>query len=381
MPSKRKCTHQRCSLLALELGRPMIISDDDCDTEYPSEELELESTAQALDPARPLTLLAYIHVSRLVASLARLCRSLCITNDAKRRFETQMTYCEELFPPTWQINGTGTLDPLELGPIVHFQNVRLLLHRHNMSPANSQEQRSSSIARCTQTAQDTAKVLHRCLVESDRPEQFRQQIRLSTTSFICTHVWRCMLFLAFAAHWEAFDLLLRYCAIVGPSRAINVSCGRHLDLFLNALVEKHQLNSETAQDEDEDLIVLLSADLQAGTSSWVWATGEAGTTQSRRSKHNHIGHESHQAVSPSSQVLQLDSQLPQAEVEQWDGWTKIHEMAEWLREKQDTMQAIERGPQHAQYGASGQQSSAGFEVNKSAETTRARMTIASITDL
>lgn len=353
----------------------MLISDEDCDTEYPSVLSEDEGMAEVLEPTTPSVLLAFIHVSRLLVPLARLCRSLCITNDAKRKFDTQLANCQELLPNAWQVEATGSLDPVALAPIMHFQNSRLLLHRHNMSPANEQEQRFESIARCVLIAQDTAKIVARCFIEADRSDQAREQLRLYSTSFVCTHVWRCMLFLAFDSKWQHFDTLLRYSAMIGTNKSINVSCSRHLASFLHALVEKCQSGRTTAYEEDEDLIVLLSADLQAGANGWVWTTNETSTLSSRRSEQDHPSPPSVPLPSKPKQ-FPLDN-LSSEETQQWNGWHRIREMTQWLR-----------GNQEARFQAPGQraelysQHAAALPADSSSYTdsTRARMTIASLTE-
>lgn len=364
----------------MELGRPMLIADEDCDTEYPQLLEEEEYIADVFHPQRPTLLLASVHVCRLIAPLAQLCRSLCITIDARRRFEVHMNKCMNLFPVSLQLGATDPLDPMNMAPILHFQNVRLLLHRHNISPANSLEQRSASIDACVQIAQDTATVVSRCFLFLDREGSAEARLRISATALICTHLWRCMLFLAFRQHWVPFDVLLRYVAAVGDSRPVNVSCGRHLSLFLNALVEKREANDTKNLEEDEELIVLLSADLQAGTNSWVWGNTETGTLLSRRQRHSRLVPDSSSSSSPSPQIS-LDSNVSKQEIEQWGGWQSVHEAARRLSDDSNQKAVPPQLPNYGRIVPDYQQGASQPEPGRCTNTARARMTIASITDL
>ena len=65
-------------LLATELGKPMLINDDECDTEYPDmledERSMFDASSPASNPPPSVLLLANIHVARLLAPLAKLFR-------------------------------------------------------------------------------------------------------------------------------------------------------------------------------------------------------------------------------------------------------------------------------------------------------------------
>ena len=64
-------------LLALELGKPMLINDDECDTEYPQVlDEERLVTDDIQTPLPPTLLLASVHVARLLAPAAASLRRL-----------------------------------------------------------------------------------------------------------------------------------------------------------------------------------------------------------------------------------------------------------------------------------------------------------------
>lgn len=327
-------------LLAIELGRPMLIDDEDCDTEYPEPLQEEDKSIDTFHPQKPTFLLASVHIARLLAPLARTCKSLCITNEAIRKFESHFRSCMLLFPPHLQLQGAQPLDPLYLSPLIHFQNARLVLYRHNMSPACSAEQRTAAVNSCCSTAIDTASIMSRCFTHAKPPEQMEQKLKFSASFLLCTHLWRSMLFLAFRQQWDAFYILLKCSMIVDDNRPINISCGRHLDLFLSCLIKRYNTKEPGNLEDDEDLVVLLSGDLQGGTSGWVWGNMESGTLLSRRQKHSRSPQASNHA-SQQADNTPTTWRAPRAheESQQWRGWQKIVEAARWLenayRESQD----------------------------------------------
>lgn len=367
--------------MAMETGRPMLIADEDCDTEYPEPLEDEEKMSNIFHPQRPTILLACIHVARLLAPLARLCRSLCITAEAIKKYEAHLAGCMELFPTQLQIGTTGPLDPLDMAPLLHFQNARLLLYRHNMSPACSPEQRSTSINNCALTAQGTANIFQRCFLNAEsETESIRLRLKASASFLTCTHVWRCMLFLAFRQLWQEFRILLHFVALVGDSKPINISCGRHLSLFLHLLIDKHHQGAVSNFEEDEDLIVLLSGDLQAGTSSWVWGNTETGTLLSRRQKHSRTAPTARELNDPSQSLPQItwSSSLTDEELRGWGGWQRLHEATQWLESFQHGQDAVptqllERSKTEA-YRAKNQ-----LQMSNTTST-KSRMAIASITD-
>lgn len=353
----------------------MLINDEDCDTEYPELLEDEEKSIDVFHPQKPTFLLASIHIARLLAPLAKICKSLCITTDAIRKFESHLRSCMLLFPTHLQLQGTQPLDPLYLAPLIQFQNVRLVLYRHNISPACSLEQRTIAINSCYSTAVDTASIMSRCFAGTKPAEQIEQKMKFSASFLWCTHLWRCMLFLAFRQQWDAFHMLLRCSAAIDDSRRINISCGRHLDLFLDCLVKRYGSNERENPEEDEDLIVLLSGDLQSGTSGWVWGNMESGTLLSRRQKHS-------RSVQPSPAVVQeahsvpvsWDATRPHEALQPWRGWQKIAEAARWL----ENVQGESRSQQTSRNNYRQSSSQSFMDTDRSATDSRSRMNIANI---
>ncbi|KAK5223037.1 hypothetical protein LTR72_005874 [Exophiala xenobiotica] len=342
-------------LLALELGKPMLINDDECDTEYPQVlDEERLVTDDIQTPLPPTLLLASVHVARLLAPLAKMFRSLCITNEGLTKFETRLGDCLQLFPRPLQLSSTAPLDPCIMAPLLYFQNTRILLHRHNLSPSSSPEQRAQAIEQCIHAARDTATVLSRCLAPHLQMQlsDLEQRFILSSTTVFCTHLWRCMLLLLFRQFFEPFFLVLRAASVINDARSINICCGRHLSFFLRRLIEHYERPGSLDPEHDEEILVYLSADLQASTNSWVWGNAETGTHLSRRQKHGrpkHLNPETEQHSMPSAQSPSWDSFLSEEEQHDWGGWQHIEQSARYLQRLCESKQQRALDQQQATY--------------------------------
>ncbi|OCT50869.1 C6 transcription factor [Cladophialophora carrionii] len=380
-------------LLALELGKPMLINDDECDTEYPQVLDEERLMADDLHtPFPPTLLLANIHIARLMAPLAKTFRSLCITSEALTKFETHLGECLHLFPRPLQLSSTAGLDPCIMAPLISFQNTRLLLHRHNLSPSCSPEQRAHAIEQCLHASRDTASALSRCMLPHVQAHDWEQRFVLAASTMLCTHLWRCMLFLLFRQVWDAFFLLLRAASTIDDARSINICCGRHLSFFLRCLVERVEKASSIDIDQDEELLVYLSADLQASTNSWVWGSAETGTHLSRRQKHGRPRntHNEHEAQGSSgAKSPSWDNMLSEEEKHDWGGWQHIENSARYLQQLTErqryphnhiAQQPLPRSPlsNGPAAGVSGPRLAPITIPNEPPDTNRARMTIANI---
>lgn len=313
----------------------MLINDDECDTEYP-EALEDERlfAEDLLNPLPPTFLLATIHVVRLLSPLSRLFRSLCITNEILAKFENHLGDCLQLFPKVLHIAAPDPLEPRMLGPIICFQNTRLMLHRHNLSPSCSPEQRLQAIDQCFNAARDTTDLISRCTFQGMTAADLDQRFALVASTFFCTHLWRCMLFLLFRHQFDAFFLQLRILSSIGVHKAVNISCGRYLAFFIRRLIE-HYDKSNTKIEHEEELLVYVSGDLQASTNSWAWGNAETGTLLSRRQKHGKPRHTQGTELgqSPSDAISSTwANSLEPEEQQDWGGWDLVGKSARHLQQ-------------------------------------------------
>ncbi|EXJ92170.1 hypothetical protein A1O3_00720 [Capronia epimyces CBS 606.96] len=350
-------------LLALELGKPMLINDDECDTEYP--QVLDEERLVTDDPATPLPatlLLANVHVARLMAPLSKSFRSLCITAEALTKFESHLGECLQLFPRALQLTTAACLDPCIMQPLFYFQNARILLHRHNISPSCSGEQRYQAIEQCIHASQDTATLLSRCMIPNIQSHDWEQRFILSATTLVCTHLWRCMLFLLFRELYDAFFLVLRAASTINDALVINISCGRYLSFFLQRLIEHYEHPNAVEIEQDEEILVYLSADLQASTNSWVWGHAETGTHLSRRQKHGrpkHVPHANDTQGPGTENPPAWDNVLSEEERHDWGGWQHLEHSARYLQRLRETQHQHQQQHQHQHY-ASHEPSQPGF---------------------
>ncbi|KAJ9609775.1 hypothetical protein H2200_006103 [Cladophialophora chaetospira] len=379
-------------LLALELGKPMLINDDECDTEYPQVLDEERLMADDVHtPLPPTLLLSHIHIARLMAPLAKTFRSLCITSEALTRFESHLGECLHLFPRPLQLSSTTALDPCIMGPLISFQNTRILLHRHNLSPSCSPEQRAQAIEQCLHASRDTATILSRCMLPHVQSHDWEQRFILSASGMLCTHLWRCMLFLLFRQLYDAFFLLLRAASTINDSRSINICCGRHLGFFLRNLVERIEKPNPVDIDQDEELLVYLSADLQSSTNSWVWGNTETGTHLSRRQKHGrpkNAQNEHEPQGTPGAKSPSWENMLSEEEQHDWGGWQHIEQSARYLQQLSERQRysnnhihqpiPISPLPNGPVTGTSGPTLAPITTSHEPPDTNRARMTIANI---
>ena len=310
----------------------MLINDDECDTEYPQVLDEERLMADDMNTPLPSTLLlAHVQIARIMAPLSRAFRPLCITSETLAKFESHLGECLHLFPRPLQLSSTAALDPCIMAPLISFQNARLLLHRHNLSPSCSPEQRTQAVEQCLHASRDTASVLSRCML----PPDWEQRFILSASSMLCTHLWRCMLFLLVRQVYDAFYLLLRAASTINDARSVNICCGRHLSFFVRFLIERKEKPNHVEVDQDEELLVYLSADMQASTNSWVWGSTETGTHLSRRQKHGrpkNTQNEQDPLGTTATNSPSWDNMLSEEQQNDWGGWQHIETLARYLQQ-------------------------------------------------
>jgi hypothetical protein len=276
-----------------------------------------------------------------MAPIAKIFRSLCIPNETLTKFDNYLGECLRLFPPPLQLSSPAALDPCLIAPLCSFQNARILLHRHNLSPSSSPEQRALAIEQCLNASRDTASLLSRCMIPHIQSHDWEQRFVLCSTTLICTHMWRCMLFLLFRQCYDAFFLVLRAASTVDGARAVNVCVGRHLAFFLRRLIEHHEQPAPVDLESDEEMLVYLSGDLQASTNSWVWGNTETGTHLSRRQKHGRPKHalpDSDLPQSSNAQSPSWDNLLSEEEQRDWGGWQHIENCARYLQRLSESRQ-------------------------------------------
>ncbi|KAI1364838.1 fungal-specific transcription factor domain-containing protein [Xylaria arbuscula] len=278
--------------LSLDLGRPFMIDDNDCDIVLPEplDDHFLESEGSMLahnttTPSLTQFLHAIINVVRSFSALRKAFAAGVIDRPQLATFDSHFTACQNLFPPVFGPNNLETVSPHVLAPLAYLLSARLHLHRHNLSPSCPIEARIEAIEQCTETAYETARLM----------ERSSASLADSATTLLVTHVFRSTLFLLLTGYREQAITCLRVLKSVHEKRDVSVACGRYLSFFVHTLRSKHHeaaerlsrptissypqqhpsIDPRVIQEtlfRDEELLLYVSADMQASAeTAWIWA--------------------------------------------------------------------------------------------------------------
>ncbi|KAK4101369.1 hypothetical protein N658DRAFT_425782 [Parathielavia hyrcaniae] len=285
--------------LAVELGRPMLIDDSDCDVSLPAaiDDHHMTDRGNRLPGGvEGLThsLLAVVNVVRSYPALSRALASPVVAPTRLASFDHHFDLCRRAFPSACHPTSTAPLMLTFLNPLVYLLHARLLLHRHNLLPSSPPDARLTAIEQCMRTALETASLLSRTPTAS-----FAE----GATALLATHTFRCALFLLLTGCFEQAADCIRVLAAINDHRDVAVPCGRYLLFFVSALASRraeivaylaqpspgqqpplpyghpapprHPPSPAAVQDallRDEELLAYVSADLQARLeTAWVWA--------------------------------------------------------------------------------------------------------------
>lgn len=312
-----------------------MIDDDDCDTEYPEPVDDQYITADGiLRNGQSTPQLASIHVVRSTQSLMKLFRLPYITTDTLKAFDRHLEACMNLFPQSLLLSSTDALDPRTISPVIHLQNARLLLHRNNLSPSCPQELRLQAISMCANVSRDTSRLMFRCL-GSPSTGTTAYDLAISASTLLCTHVWRCILFLLFQGDYASAMPLVKTLAAIGDARVVNVSCGRNISFFLGCIFERLRNGAVDGFEHDEELMAFVSGDLQSNPdSNWVWQGSETGSSLGNISGMKNV----HQALEDLRGELSYNSILSDEEKINWGGWEQIERSLKFLLDQQHRQQ-------------------------------------------
>lgn len=319
--------------MSLELGRPLLIEDADCDVSLPAaindHYISDDRMPVPNSVTPPLTnfILPIIHVVRAVSQLIKTLKSPVISPSTLATFDTHFNSCRATFPPSCQQHANEPLDPRMLAPVCYLMNARLILHRHNLTTSCPPEVRSNAIEQCIQASLDSTGLFARAMTSSTTTNPSTPPFGPTANAMTCTHIWRCALFLLYAGHFDAALTCIRASASIATLRDVNVACGRNLAFFLSVLIEKRRAGgmagSKGYRDErelDEEVIAYVSGDLQASTEkSWVWTGSETGM--------NIVGG-SGGTVGPSPTLMgggreEGTTVLTDIEARDWGGWERV----------------------------------------------------------
>lgn len=323
-------------LISLELGRPLLIEDADCDVPLPAaidDHYIHEGGMLVPNGAQPMTnlLLPTIHVVRSIPQLIKALKSSTITQGVLATFDSHFERCLKAFPTSFQPESREALDPRSLAPILYLMNARIILHRHNLSTSCSPDVRATAVEQCVHVSLDTTRLLARSLSPSSH--LFGQ----IATTMVCMHTWRCTLFLLFAGHYDAALTCIRASASIAAYRAVNFACGRNLAFFLTALIDKCRAGSfppsHRSNAHDEELMAYVSGDLQASTeNSWVWQGSETGMAlnQSLAAGPNLTSDFGASRTSSTPAQGNPATALSEQEHSDWGGWERVEYLVQVL---------------------------------------------------
>ena len=224
-----------------------------------------------------------LRVVREVSNLLSVLKSPILSVTTLQSCDTQFSHCFAAFPAHHQTRRTEYIDPCSMLPLIYLQNARLILHRHNLTILSAPEVRADALDQCGLIAWETTQLLSRCMMDPPTsPSQhsstsFDWATRLisAASAFLCTHIWRCTLVLCLRGDFEAALICARVSATIADARPINTACGKYLAFFLDRLMQKVHLESRAYVENDEEMIVYVSADLQGNVEhSWIWQGGE-----------------------------------------------------------------------------------------------------------
>ncbi|KAK3955529.1 fungal-specific transcription factor domain-containing protein [Pseudoneurospora amorphoporcata] len=355
--------------LSLELGRPMLIDDVDCDVPLPmgvDDHFIRDNGMVIPNGAEPLThsLLAITHVVRSYTALGRLLSSSgnegpmlhnrnefmspAIPPARLATFDQYFASCLRTFPPACDPTSGSPLAPVLLNPLIYLLHARLLLHRQNLSPQCPPEARQLAVEQCTNIAMETAAYLKR--MTPTLPE--------GATALTTMHIFRCALFLLLIGHLDQALVCIRELATINTNREVAVPCGRYLLFFVGIVGQKRSeylqrimmtgspepapVRLRTALMRDEELIAYVSADLQARPdTAWIWAGGEqdhAAAAAAAAAAGRAVGNTSGSSPGGANGLGTLFSEeakmgLSKEEITEWNvnkGWTRLDEMVRGL---------------------------------------------------
>ena len=228
---------------------------------------------------------AIIHLARSVGPLMKTLRAPIISLANLHHFNSHFASSMAAFPAHCQVGLSSYLDPRSLPTLIYLQNARFVLHRHNLSPICPPEMRSVAVDNSVAVARDTAHLLSRTMQQPPSSESesesrsnqhaWRSQFAEMASSSMCTHIWRCTLFLCLRGYYVEAMSCVKVSAAIGEHRAINLACGRHLSFFLRMLVEKiqHSDGGDGSSQllDDEEMMAYVSGDVQGSAEkNWVW---------------------------------------------------------------------------------------------------------------
>ncbi|KAH7040231.1 fungal-specific transcription factor domain-containing protein [Microdochium trichocladiopsis] len=278
--------------LGLEMSRPFMINDEDCDVQLPEpyddHHLHFEGPVHPLNgTALTHSIHKVINVVRSFSALRHAMSSTTILPKQLTALDAHLAYCQRQFPAPCDPASDAKIGPYMLVPLAYLLSARLALHRHNMAPECPRELRVDAIEACTAISADTALLVART-----------QSLEDVATSLLTAHIFRCVLFLLLRGWYDRALTCILALKSIDCRRDAAIPCGRYIAFFVSVLASRHSevTGPRSAQPGyhgnvpyggvpgpvsdallyDQELLTYLSADLQGGLESgWVWDRAES----------------------------------------------------------------------------------------------------------
>ncbi|KAJ5126643.1 hypothetical protein N7448_007422 [Penicillium atrosanguineum] len=339
-------------LLALEMGKPVLINDQDCDIDLPclvDDQYLIEDGKLPDGQDHQITpMLATIHVVPPQPSKPLNVTSTHVSAPSQSIFFRKATKASILTP--WRPSFTSKTP-------VSSSTATISL------PYCSSADRSSARELCVLTAIDTANILSRCMRDRNSAGDWRPLFASCAGILLCTHIWRCALFLLYRQEFAAALICIQASAAVGDIRSVNTACGRYLAFFLRTLIARARQGDPMNIENDEEVIAYISGDMQGTTDgSWVWQGSETGSDL--------------EAMSSMSATP-----VPQEPEAEWEGWEWIEKTTHYLlSEKQQRGCERQDAPMESKQESSMLHPDAvgSDSTERRSSSAHSRMTIASI---
>ncbi|TGZ79346.1 hypothetical protein EX30DRAFT_308958 [Ascodesmis nigricans] len=325
-------------LLSVELGRVLQIEDRDIDIEHPCAlddhfiQDNMELPAEQANASNQL--LTTIPVAQMIPTVLKELKAPKLSPEVLRTYDLHFDSFQDTFPPECRIRCPKPLNPHDLSPMLHLQNLRIFLCRHNLSTLCSRDIRAAAIASCVAAAKDTVQLLRRVRQYQAQSKSWDEAVRAAASTMTCTHIWRCMLFLCFDRVFDDALICIEFAKTIGDFRDVNVACGRYMYGFLMELDRKMRQGVDLMS--DEMMLALVSGDCQGSTeNSWVWNGSETGAALNSMSPRggSPLSSDGYISNSPSSvPVKAYGSQtLSETQRSEWGGWENVLELVRCMK--------------------------------------------------
>lgn len=331
----------------MEVGRPLMIDDDDCEVREPTpvddEYIHANGIAQPQPGVSPPSaLLSVIPVVRIYGKLKKTLKYSTIGSATLATFENHFQSIMASYPDPFPIRSTAHLDPRLVTAACSLPTAKFFLYRHNLSPACSWADRREALERCVDVANDTVHYIRRSMHPDVRPggpgayspghlHNWAARLRTMAPAFFCSHLWRCALVLCLRLEFASASIIAQASASIGDLRKNNIACGRNLAFFLDRLIGRLRSGAtRESLEHDEEMLAYASGDLQASVEeAWAWTGSETGANLGQRS--NNLAPLER---SNSTSETQTSSALTEREMYEWGGWEHILRTLDQLHQQQ-----------------------------------------------